>query len=116
MFAETTVFSAVLYRMTKDGQRVKTQNDIWRVKKEGERVVYSWDRMVRDYRLNRLEREKRAKGSISRTLKFLDASLDYVIDRINDDHETNQLVLSVTYRKADGREQTVMLESKMRVF
>ncbi len=116
MFAETTLFSAELYRITVDGKKVKTKNGIWRVNEDGKRLTYSWDRMVRDYRLNSLEREKRAKGSISLTLKFFDAALDYVADRIPDDHETRQLVLTVTYHKVGREKQTVTLESKKRIF
>ena len=116
MFAETTTFSAKLYRKTLGGKRVKTRNGRWSVQKDGNRVSYSWNSFVREYRLNNLEGEKRAKGSMSRTLKFLDASLDYVIDRIPADEETSQMILEVTYGKAGRKDTTVVLESKLRMF
>ena len=116
MFAETSVFKAELFRITEGGEKIKTKNGVWTIKSNEGRVVYSWDSFVRDYRLNQLEREKRAKGSMSRTLKFLDAALDFVVDNIDGDKETRQLVLLVSYRKADGEEQQVTLESKRRIF
>jgi len=116
MFAESSIFKAELYRITTKGDRVKTQNGFWTVNEKGKRVVYSWNQFVRDYRLNYLEKEKRAKVSMSITLKFFDAALDYVADQIVDDKETKQLVLLVTYSKACGEEYRVTLESKMRSF
>ena len=114
MFAETTIFSAKLYRITADGKKIKTRNGRWRFAKGGTSGAYNWNSMVKDYRLYNLESRKRAKGSMSRTLLFLDATLDYVIDRIPDDPETRQLVLEVTYAKAGNDEQHVTLESKLR--
>ena len=114
MFAETSEYTATLYRITKDGTKLKTKNGRWRVRTEGRRKTYSWDRFVRDYRLYNLESNKRAKGSMSRTLKFLDAALDFVADRIPDDQETRQLVLEITYSKAGNEPQKTVLESKVR--
>ena len=114
MFAESTIFSAELYRVTVDGDTLRTRNGVWRISSDQGRVVYSWNKHVRDYRLNSLERKKRAKGSINRTMFFFENALNYVIDRIGADNETRQLLLYVHYEKADGVPVTRLLQSKIR--
>jgi len=115
MFAESSVFKAELYRKLTSGELVKTNNGFWAVKSpSGEKLVYGWNQFVRDFRLFDLERERRAKSSMANTIKYLDAALDFVIERIPEDRETTQLVLKVQYRKAGMPWQQITLESEYR--
>ena len=116
MFAESSRYKAKLYRQLRDGRLVKTKNGKWSIKTaDGQRVTYSWNRYVRDFRLDNLEKLKRAKVGIGVTLKYLQHALHYVVERIPADGETVKFVLKVQYRKAGGAWQYVTLESNPRV-
>lgn len=116
MFAESTFFTAHLFRVTADGRREHLPSGTWAARDgEGKVHRYRWSAFVDDFRLDRLERRTRAKIGIEVTLKFFGAALDYVAERIPDDGETDRLELVVEYETAGGEKREVRLRSRARL-
>ena len=112
MFAETTFFTARLYRVTADGRRELARNGIWHARDAaGTARTYRWGAFVDDFRLDRLETRTRAKIGIDVTLKFFQHALDHVAKKIPDDHETARLEMVVQYETASGKQNVVTLSS-----
>ena len=112
MFAETTYFHAKLHRVLADGTRVHAPHGAWQAKgADGRRRQFRWQKQVRDFKLDVLDRRQRAKVGIGLTLKFFRQALAHVAERLSDDAETRRLELDVTYWTADGREHHVTLAS-----
>lgn len=115
MFAETTFFTARLYRVTGDGRRELARSGSWTARDAaGEAKTYYWGRMVNDFRLDRLENRTRAKIGIDATLKFFQHALDHVAKSIPDDRETARLEMVVQYETASGKQREVTLSSAAR--
>lgn len=115
MFAESSRYKAQLYRQLADGRLIKTRNGKWVVTMADRRMaIYSWDDYVRDFRLNNLEKVRRAKVGMDINLKYLQHALYYLDEHIPEDQETVKFILKVQYRKAGGPWQHLTLESKSR--
>ena len=115
MFAESTFFTARLYRVTADGRREHLRDGSWIAADEhGVRRRFSWRGFVDDFRLDRLERRTRAKIGIGTTLKFFQHALDHVVEQIPQDRETRRLELEIRYETAGGLVRDVTLQSRER--
>ena len=115
MFAETTYFTARLYRVTAEGKRELARGGAWRARDSaGGNLTYHWGRLVDDFKLDRLERRTRAKIGIGTTLKFFQDALDYVAIHIPEDRETSRLELVVEYETASGKRGEARLTSPVR--
>ena len=115
MFPESTFFRASLSRLLIDGREVKTRSGLWDVKTENGLVEYEWQSFVKCYRLDRLETRERSKGTFDDTVKYFQAALDYVAERIPEDKTTYQLILTIRFQRAGGPEEVMVLESKPRM-
>ena len=104
MFAETTFFTARLFRVTKDGRREPVHGGTWRARDASGRLrEYRWQRYVNDFRLDLLDRRTRAKIGIDVTLKFFQLSLDHVARAVPDDRETVRFEIDIAYETASGK-------------
>ena len=115
MFPESTSFEANLVRVLNDGSEIKTRKGSWTVQTDDGPVSYQWNSFVQGYRLDRLGDWGRCKGSFNDTVKYFQAALDYVADRIPEDASTARLVLKVRYRRAGGPQEFIVIESKPRL-
>ena len=115
MFPESTYFRASLSRVLTDGQEVKARKGLWTVTTESGEVRYKWKAFVQGYRMDELDDKVRSKGTFADTLKYFQAALDYVADRIPEDKSTSQLVLRIRYYRAGGPEEVIILKSKPRL-
>jgi hypothetical protein len=115
MFPESTYFRASLSRVLLDGQEIKTKKGSWAVTTKSGETQYKWKSFVQGYRMDELEVRVRSKGTFADTLKYFQAALHYVADRIPEDKSTYQLVLKIRYHRAGGPEETIVLESKPRL-
>ena len=115
MFPESTYFNATLTRLLSDGREVSTSNGGWAVRSDDGKVEYYWQDYVREYKLDRLGSWQRSKGVFDDTLKYFQAALDYVADRIPEDKATDRLVLRIQYERAGRPVQEVILESHARL-
>ena len=115
MFPESTYFKATLTRVLGDGREVITSDGAWAVRNGSERVEYDWQDFVQSYRLDSLGQWERCRGTFDDTVKYFQAALDYVADRIPEDHVTQRLVLSLDYERAGGAVKTLVLASKPRL-
>ena len=115
MFAESTRYTASLFRQTFDGRLLSTEAGVWTVRTlDGGYKTYAWGMFVQGFRLKRLEVNKRAKVGMAVTLKYLEHALDYVAGRIPYDRETERLVLVIDYRRAGGESIRTRLQSQPR--
>lgn len=115
MFAETTFFTARLYRVTADGRRELARMGTWKARDaSGGLRSYRWGAFVDDFRLDRLETRTRAKIGIDATLKFFQHALDHVASSIPEDRETARLEMVVQYETASGKQHEVTLSSAAR--
>ena len=115
MFAESSNFHARLYRELAQGERIIVPGGVWVANTDGhEPVVYEWSRLVREFSLGNLERWVHAPTGLAVTLTYFHHALDFVIDRIPADLETVQLHMEISYSKAGGPVEQVMLSSKRR--
>ena len=88
MFAESSRFTARLYRELRDGRIVAAAAGAWTVSAPGGRTVMcAWDDHVRDFRLGRLEGWRRAKTGLAVTLRYLERALEYVGSMTPEDRE-----------------------------
>ena len=115
MFAETTFFTARLYRVTADGRRELARTGSWTARDAaGRSRAYRWGSFVNDFRLDRLENRTRAKIGIGATLKFFQHALDHVARSIPEDRETARFEMVVHYETASGKHDEVTLSSSVR--
>src|SRR5262245_47858705 len=82
MFPESTYFRATLTRVLTDGREVATSRGAWAVRTESGKVEYDWRDFVQGYRMDRLGSRERSKGTFDDTLRYFQAALDHVADRI----------------------------------
>ena len=115
MFPESTYFTATLGRVTVDGREIKTDKGVWTVQTASGKVRYKWQSFVKMYKLDRLETRERSKGTFDDTVKYFQAALNYVAERIPEDKSTYQLVMKIRYQRAGGPKQTLVLHSKPRL-
>jgi len=115
MFPESTYFIASLSRVLADGREVNTSRGSWAVRTESGKVEYHWSSFVHSYRMDRMDRWQRSKGIFDDTLKYFQAALDYVAERIPEDKFTDQLVLTIRYERAGGPQRVIVLESRPRL-
>ncbi|HKQ40252.1 MAG TPA: hypothetical protein VJ063_19420 [Verrucomicrobiae bacterium] len=115
MFPESTYFKATLTRVLADGREVATSTGAWAVRTQSGNVEYDWSNFVQSYRLDRLGTWERAKGTFDDTVKYFQAALDYVAERIPEDRATKHLVLRVDYERAGDVVKTLVLASKERL-
>ena len=115
MFAESSNFHARLYRELAQGERVVVPRGVWVARAGGrDEVVYEWSRLVREFNLGELERWVHAPTGLAVTLAYFHHALDFVVDRIPADLETVQLHLEISYSRAGGPVEQVLLSSKRR--
>ena len=115
MFAESTDFEAALVRELSSGERIRAPQGTWTVQNDGgAETTYRWGAFVREFHLGYLDQVVHAKTGIHVTLKYLREALDYVSERIPEDHETVRLHLVVRYSKAGGPVEEIVLSSKRR--
>ena len=114
MFPETTYFRATLSRVLVDGREVRAKRGSWTVNSPIGKIPYSWQSFVTTYRLDQLETRVRSKGSFDDTLRYFQAALHHVADRIPADRSTSKLVMTIQYQRAGAPEETIVLESKPR--
>jgi len=114
MFPESTYFKARLTRVLMDGREVITSDGAWAVRTPKGNVEYDWREFVQSYRLDNLGEWERSKGSFDDTLRYFQAALDYVGDRIPEDHITKHLLLTIDYERAGETVKTLVLASKPR--
>jgi len=115
MFAESSRYRAILYRELGDGTWEWARYGQWTTPVPGNRMLtYHWDYFVRDFRLNGLDRWKRAKTGFGVTTNYLHRALDYVAEHTPNDRETVRLILKLEYRIAGGPEQEAILMSRVR--
>ena len=115
MFPESTYFRTSLCRVLMDGTEVKTAKGVWTVETKTGTKRYKWGSFVQGYKLDYLESRERAKGSFNDTLKYYQAALNYVAERIPEDKSTYQLILRIRYQRAGGPEEFIVLESTPRL-
>lgn len=115
MFPEATYFKANLSRLLLDGREVTTSDGSWAVRTGSGKVEYHWQDFVSGYKLDRLGSWERSKGTFDDTVKYFQAALDYVAERIPDDKVTDRLVMTIRYERAGGRERVMVLESLPRL-
>jgi hypothetical protein len=58
--------------------------------------------------------KQRSKGTFADTLKYFQAALNYVAERIPEDKVTQQLMLTIEYRRAGGPKEIIVLKSMPR--
>ena len=115
MFPESTYFKARLTRILADGREVITSDGGWAVPTQAGLVEYDWRDFVQGYRMDRFGTWERSKGTFDDTLKYFQAALDYVAERIPEDRSTHHLVLTIEYEKAGKPVETIVLASKPRL-
>jgi len=115
MFAESSNFHARLYRELAQGERIIVPGGVWVANADGhEPVVYEWSRLVREFSLGNLERWVHAPTGLAVTLAYFHHALDFVVDRIPADLQTVQLHMEISYSRAGGPVEQVLLSSKRR--
>ena len=114
MFPESTYFQATLNRVLTDGREVITSDGAWGVRTGAGVVEYHWQDFVNGYKLDRLGVWERSKGTFDDTLKYFQAALDYVAERIHEDVVTHQLVLRIEYERAGELPRGIVLASRPR--
>src|SRR5436190_23356951 len=114
MFPESTYFKATLTRVLADGREVITSDGAWAVQTGTGKVEYDWQDFVQSYRLDSLGRWERSKGTFDDTIKYFQAALDYVADRMPEDRVTKHLLLTIDYERAGDAVKTLVLASKAR--
>ena len=115
MFPESTYFTATLSRILADGQEVKTKKGSWTVETESGKVRYKWTSFVDTYRMDHLEERQRSKGTFDDTVRYFQAALHYVAERIPEDKATEQLVMRIQFRRAGGPKEIIELRSRPRL-
>jgi hypothetical protein len=103
-FAESSVWSAQLYRVDERGQRRDLRDGSW---------GYRWNALVRE-RVGSPFRVHHASSGVKATLYFLQRALDYVADNTPADRSTRYLEAEVRYRRNRGPTQRAVLRSKLR--
>ena len=114
MFPESTYFHATLTRVLNDGREVITSDGAWAVRTADGTLEYRWEYFVNGYKLHRLGSWERSRGTFDDMLKYFQAALNYVAERIEEDMVTRQLVLTIKYERAGDPPREIVLASKPR--
>ena len=103
-FAESSTWSARIYRVDDSGARRDVRDGSW---------GYRWRDLVRE-RVGSPFRVHHAASGVGATLYFLQRALDYVADHTPADRSTRYLEAEVSYQRNRGSPQRTTLRSKLR--
>ncbi len=106
MFPEASRWQATIVRVTGDGERIDVREP-WP-------GGYRWADLVEERRLRAPFTEQDASYGIAATLDLVQHAIDWVAANTPDDHETEWLEATVTYRHNADPPQTVVLTSPPR--